>query len=475
MKLPDEGYPVNEIFDKLEELSENDIDPRSGKLFAHIYESGDEKLYEIAIKAFLMYIDKTMLNFTVYPSILKMENEVVGMVASLFGDKEVVGNFTYGGTESIFLALKTARDYFRKEKGFIEKPKIIIPYTGHPAFVKSARYLGLDIEYASINRELEVDINDLNSKIDRRTIAIVGSAPNYPYGTLDNIEKLSEIALENNIWLHVDACIGGFVLPFFKELGVEFYRFDFELEGVYSLSVDLHKYGYAPKGSSIILYKNDSIRKYQIYVNASWPGYPIVNTTVLSSRSAGPLAASYAILNYLGYNGYLKLARKILNAKTKIIKGLGKLGFEILGKPKSSIITFTSQEVDIFNLADMLKKSGWYVQLQPGSKTLGYPPSIHLTISPIHEETAPIFLETLKSAMEMAGEFNEEKFLDLIDTLNIFEAIEKGVENVMDILGLSGDLNFDEMSLINKLIYFLPPAMVEETFIDIVNKLYSPA
>ncbi len=460
-----EKLSKEEILRRLDELSSDDLEPEGGKLFSHIYDPGIDELKKLAEEAYIKYLEKTMLNFSIYPSVLKMEREIVSIVKTLFnGGDETVGNYTYGGTESIFLALKTARDYMKKKRG-IAKPNIIVPYTGHPAFIKSAQYLDIKVRYARLTEEYTVDVDDVNEKIDDNTVALIGSAPSYPYGTIDDIRALSDIALEKDIWLHVDACIGGFVLPFLRELGEEIPPFDFTLEGVKSLSVDLHKYGYSPKGGSIILYRSRELRLHQIYVNASWPGYPLVNTTVLSSRSAGPLAAAYATLKYLGYDGYLNLTRQILNAKKVIIEGLLEIGFKILGKPISSIVAFTSNDIDLYILAEKMKERGWYLQLQPGSAQLGFPTSIHLTISPIHSKTAHQFIEEIK---ELSGDPRVWSYKPEIPE-EIFSLDD--LDRLMDALGLK-DLKFSRMDLVNRLIHVLPPDVVETTFREIVNELF---
>ncbi len=472
MKIPEDGLDRDKIFEDLKKMASRDLDPKSGMLFSHIYETGDDKLYEVAVEAYKMFMDKTMLNFTVYPSILDMENRIISMVSKLFHGENPSGNFTYGGTESIFIAMKAARDYYRHIYGYDERVKIVIPYTGHPAFIKAAKFLGIEISYAKVDESYEVDIEDVKGLLDGKAIILVGSAPSYPYGVIDDIKALSEIAMEKNYWLHVDACIGGFILPFFKMLGEDIDDFDFILEGVKSLSADLHKYGYTPKGASVILYRDREYRKYGLYINASWPGYPLVNTTILSTRSAGPLAASYAVLNYLGIKGYLRYAKSILNAKNKIINGLSKMGFQIIGRPKSSIVAFTSREIDIFKLADILRRLGWYVQLQPGSKSLGFPPSIHLTISPIHERLIDGFIEDVKKGIEL---IEEEGSIDIGNILSLFDLeISKmsDASTLMDLLGLR-EMDFSNMEVINKLIHYLPPETVENTFLEIINHLYT--
>lgn len=478
MNIPKTSAKKEEILKKLEELSRDDLNPTSGRLFAHAYETGLKELYYIVREAYLKYLNKTMLNFTVYPSILKLENQIVSMTASLLnGDENVVGNFTYGGTESIFIAMKAARDFFFKRKGKNKTPEVILPSTGHPAFYKSAHLLGLKLKVVSVDPStFKVDIDEVNEEITDRTAMIVGSAPNYPYGTVDDIKGLGELSLDHDTWLHVDACIGGFVLPFFKKLGVVIPKFDFEVEGVTSLSVDLHKYGYAPKGASVILYRSKEYRLYQLYINASWPGYPLVNTTLLSSRSSGPLAASWAVLNYLGEEGYLRLARKILNAKNKLLKGLKDQGFRILGNPESSIIAFTSDNINVFLLADYMRHRGWYIQVQPGSKYLGFPPSIHLTISPIHDKLAEGFLKDLEESVKLVEKVGEplvKKFIKLLGIgIKSPEELSKDVPSIMEALGISGKTVSGDMALINMLIRELPPDIVEYLFGLIINELF---
>ena len=477
MNLPKKTQDGKMVLEKLKEYSSEDMDPHNGRMFSHMYGTDLEELKTLAKKAYYMYMDKTMLNFTVYPSILRIENEIISMTRSLLnGDENVVGNFTYGGTESIFLAVKAARDYHRNKVNTSDIPEIILPATAHPAFYKSAHYLGLKVVRAPIDPStLKADIEKIKEAITDRTSMIVGSAPNYPYGVIDDIEALGEIASEKKLWLHVDACIGGYVLPFFRKLGEPIPRFDFEVEGVISLSTDLHKYGYTPKGASVILYRDKEYRLHQLYVNASWPGYPLVNTTVLSTRSAGTLAAAWVVLNYLGEEGYLKLAEMILNAKRKLMDGLHNLGYEILGKPQSSIVTFTSDEVNIFILADYMRSKGWYIQVQPGSRYLNFPPSIHLTISPIHCKLIDIFLKDLEESMEEVKKIPEPPVKEVITQLKIGERspeqLAEEMPLILDVLGLSRGID-KEMALINMLLYEIQPDIVEYLFRLIVNELF---
>lgn len=470
--LPKKSRPHSEVLALLDDTSKEDMNPHSGMMWAHSYEHGIEELWKTAYQAFLKFLDKTMLNFTVYPSILKLEREVVGIVASLMnGGEEASGSFTYGGTESIMLAVKAARERFKKEKGSSTVPEMILPLTGHPAFWKAAEYLGVKVVQVKVDLEYyKVDLEEVKENINSKTALIVGSAPNYPFGTIDDIKGLGEIAEDDKVWLHVDACMGGFILPFFEKLEEKIPVFDFRVSGVTSISVDLHKYGYTPRGASVVLYRESRDKIGQIYVNASWPGYPLVNTAVLSTRSAGPLAAAWTVLNCLGEEGYLKLARKVLNARNKLVEGLKRLGFKILGTPESSLLTFTHEEVSVSQIVELMKKKKWYLQVQPGSIHLNTPKSIHLTISPIHEGKVEDFLKDLEESLEQAKQEPPPPIE------KVLEEISKGIslERAMKILGLERGEPPKDMRLINELIYLLPPETVESVFKELINELFKP-
>ncbi len=470
MRFPYEGEDPGVILEKLVSISKGEPEPGSGRMFTHSYETGDPALKELLRKAYELYMDKTMLDFTVYPSILRLESEIVRAVASLMdGDEEVTGSFTYGGTESIMLAVKAARDYFRAS-GRTETPEIILPYTAHPAFLKASAYLNLKPVLVPVDPGSgKVDIEAVNERIGRNTALIVGSAPNYPYGSVDDIKSLSDIAIDNKVLLHVDACIGGFILPFLKDLGEKIPEFTFKLKGVTSISIDLHKYGYAPRGASIVLFRNRDLKRHSIFVGTKWPGYPLVNTAVLSTRSAGSLAASWAAMNYLGYKGYLRMASKVLNAKRKLVTGLRSLGLRIVGEPESSIIAFTKEDINVTTLSIDLAKKGWRLQIQPGSIHLGFPPTIHITINPIHEELAEIFLEDLGEALQKHRPPAVEKNLEHIISI----AEKEGYRRALEALGIWGSpiIPEESMVLINELIKLTPPDLVEEILAEAISTL----
>jgi glutamate/tyrosine decarboxylase-like PLP-dependent enzyme len=343
------------------------------------------------------------MDYHAFPSTLKLENDVIAMMASLLNGKEgAAGTFTTGGTESIILAMKAARDTFLETHHSV--PEIILPVTAHPSFSKAVEYLGFKEIRIPVDSNYLADIELMRKAITDNTAMMVGSAPSFPYGTIDPIKELSDIALENNLWLHVDACVGGMILPFLKRLGVKLPEFDFNLPGVSSISVDLHKYGFTPKGSSVIMYKNEELRKHQIYVNARWPGYPMSNAGMQATKSAGPLAGSWAIMNYLGFKGYTELASKTLHAYKTISTGIVKIGYEITGKPDATIFAFQDTKNNIFQTGVKMIEKGWYPQIQPSNKELGLPSTIHLNICPVHVEVADEFLSDLETIHRNTGE-----------------------------------------------------------------------
>ncbi|WP_333638888.1 aspartate aminotransferase family protein [Pyrobaculum aerophilum] len=399
-----------------------------GKFFAYLYETGNNELKNIAFKTLLQFYDKNMLDFTVYKSAIYFEKQVINFTKELLhGDQDVVGTFTYGGTESIMLAVLSARNSYWKKWGKDVVPELVAPFTIHPAFLKAAHYLGLKVKIVDINHNKKVDVEALKNAITNKTALVAVSAPNWPYGTIDPVKEVAEITREKNILLHVDACVGGFILPFFEKLGEKVEPFDFRVEGVTSISADIHKYGYAPKGASVVLFKNADLKKESIFVDLTNPGYIFVNTAVLSSRSVGPLAAAYATITYLRSEGYLQLAKQILEAREKILLGLKKLGFDTLGPLESPILSLTNQDIDLVLYTLEMRKRGWHFHLQRGVSRYNIPINIHLAISPVHKYTAVEFVKDSQESIEkirgMKFEIRLEEILQDVQTGKIDSSI----------------------------------------------------
>jgi len=411
----------------LEKAKAEDVDPRSGRLFAYVYEAGDENIRKVAQKALLEYAEKNLLDFTVFRSALFFEREVVGFAKALMhGGPEVVGSFTFGGTESIMLAVKAARDHYKKREGASRVPKILAPATIHPAFLKAADYLGLKVVRLPI-RGTKADVDVFAEAVGDDVALIALSAPNWPFGTVDPVEEIAEIAMDKKVLLHVDACLGGFILPFFEMLGEPVPKFDFRVEGVTSISLDYHKYGYAPKGASVVLFRDPELKKCSMYVDVSSPGYVFVNQAVLSSRPEGPLAAAFAVMKYLGVEGYKRLAEKVLKARNVIYHGLKELGFKSVGRVESSVLALYNNDVDLIGFVSNIKRLGWHVSLQRGLREHGIPDNIHLVISPIHADVADAFLSDAKKALEMKPEVSAKQLYDIIER-GAFDELVKGLQ-----------------------------------------------
>ena len=341
------------------------------------YHAGDEHRAYLN-RVFSLFSHVNTLQFDVCPSMFKMESEIISMTAKMLNadavpqhnpTDAVCGTMTSGGTESILMAMKVYREWARAEKG-IEAPEVIMPHTAHPAFDKAGEYFGIKIIHVPVDPpDFRVDPAAVEAHINANTAAIVGSAGNYPYGLIDPLDKLSEIALNHKIGFHVDGCLGGFILPWIEKLGYDVPVFDFRLPGVTSMSADTHKYGFALKGTSVVLYRNNNLRRYQYFNVPDWPGGLYASPTAAGSRSGGLTAATWASMVYLGQEGYLAAARAIMDVADAIKKGVQEIPeLLLIGKP-TFVISFRSEEVDVFHVNDFMKTRGWrfnVLQLPPG-------------------------------------------------------------------------------------------------------------
>lgn len=399
MKLSKTGRAKDDLFGEMEKVKEHDIKWKEGKAFSLVFNGGQE-LSDIIKDAYCMFFSENGLNPSAFPSLKKFENEVVGMTASLLsGGEKAAGSMTSGGTESILMAIKTAREWARVNKPHIKNPELVMPISAHPAFNKGGHYFGVKIVAVPTREDFRADVELMEKAINENTILLVGSAPSYPQGVIDPIEELSQIALNKNILMHVDACVGGIVLPFYRKLGVTLPKFDFELEGVTSMSVDLHKYGYAAKGASVVVYKTKELRRHQFFVTTDWPGGMYGSPTVLGTRPGGAIAAAWAIMNYLGEEGYLKLIGQIRETTEEFKKRIKETPeIDLAGNPDMSVLCLVSKSVDIFQVGDCMAARGWHLDMQQD------PNSLHLTVSAAHKDTIDEFFSDLtESAREVKG------------------------------------------------------------------------
>ncbi|WP_406462397.1 aminotransferase class V-fold PLP-dependent enzyme [Streptomyces sp. NBC_00111] len=406
--LPD-GRPATEVLAELRALREADAPTRGGRTFAYVYDAGLEGLDELAAEAYTAFATVNGLDPTVFPSVARLENDVVGAVAALLGAPGAQGTFTSGGTESILLAVKTARDHARTVRGITE-PQLVLPSTAHAAFHKAAAYLGVETVVVPVDPvTFRADAAATAAALTDRTALVVASTPSYAHGVIDPVAGIAAAAAARGVLCHVDACIGGWILPYLRRAGREVEPFDLSVPGVTSLSVDLHKYAYADKGASVVLYRDAELRRHQYFAHAGWPGYPVVNPTVQGTKSGGLLAQAWAVLQYVGEAGYTALAGRVAEASDRLLAGLRSLdGVRVLGDPAAGLVAFTvSREGDgdpdlslLLHLADEMRELGWY--LQPQLSFDGLPPNLHLTLTPATVGQVDALLGDLGTALAKA-------------------------------------------------------------------------
>lgn len=482
MKIPALGMSKQAVADALDQMKKDDLAWRSGRAFAYVYDGGRE-VEEVGKQAYMAFLTENGLDPTVFPSLLRLENDLVAMArAHLGGDDEVVGNFTSGGTESIMLAVKTARDasIARRPALASEVCEVVLPTTAHAAFFKSAHYLGVKAVPIPVGDDYRADVAAMRAAINDRTILLVGSASSYAHGTVDPIGALSELALEKKLLLHVDGCIGGFLLPYFKKLGASVPDFDFRLPGVTSMSMDWHKYALCPKGASVVLYRNKDLRRHQIYACSSWAGYTMVNNTIQSSKSGGPMAAAWAVLHHVGEEGYLRFARGLLDARDRILAGLAAIAdLRVLGSPEMSLIAFTARDpskLSVFALADAMKARGWYVQPQLAFQNS--PANLHLSLQPSNLPWTEPFLADLAAAV------NDTRGVSLAEVEQMAAGLAQQLDpstaadmlpQLLAMAGLTGGGKMPEkMADVNTLLNALPRPLQEKLLVEFVNQMFTP-
>jgi len=392
--LPDDGIPAEQILAELREMRAGDLPTHGGRLFAYVYDPALDGLDELAEAAHALSAHVNGLDPTAFPSLLAMENALVGAAARLLGGDRAVGSVTSGGTESILLAVKAARD----ARPDLSTPRIVVPSTAHAAFAKAAHYLRVALDVVPVGADLRADPPATAAAIREDTVLVAGSAPSYAHGVVDPIPELAALAAERNVRMHVDACFGGWVLPYLRRLGAGLPEFDLAVPGVTSISVDLHKYAYAPKGVSILMHRTEELRRPQYFAYAGWPGYTMVNPVVSSTRSGGPIAAALATLRAIGDNGYLALAARTRDAVATLAAAVANTeGVRLFAPPETTVVCLASAGVDLFVLADELAARGWHTQPQMAFGDL--PPTIHLTVTAAVAATAGEFASALADAV----------------------------------------------------------------------------
>lgn len=393
MRIPKSGNKPELILEKLKEAKDKDVDWEGARNWSLVYYAGKEHT-DFLKEVSNLFFSENAAGISMFPSLQNMEARVVSMLASLLGGTDdTAGTMTSGGTESILLAMKAYRDQAREERPDIKTPEILVPASAHPAFNKAAQYLDLKLVSVPIDRDFQVDISELRKSISEQTICMIASAPTFPQGVMDPIAEMGEIAKANEMGLHIDACLGGFMLPFIKNIGFQVPMFDFQVPGVTSISTDLHKYAYAAKGASAILYKDSSLRRYQFSVFPDWAGGVYASPTMMGTRPAGPIASAWAALMVQGEDGYIDIARRTMAVTQRLIAGIRSLKhFHILGNPVMSVFSFNSSTLDMHKIGDRMATMKWQINRQNN------PDALHMIVTINHEAVVDEFLSDLEKA-----------------------------------------------------------------------------
>tara|TARA_B100001971_G_C18267964_1_gene595968 strand:- start:22013 stop:23521 length:1509 start_codon:yes stop_codon:yes gene_type:complete len=442
--IPKAGLSEKEIYDQMDAMKGDDYSWDSGRVFCLVYPV-DNSHHNFLKESYGKFISENFLNPMAFGSLKKMEREVVRMSINLMnGDDNCVGTMTSGGTESIIMAVKAAREMARKQRPWILKPELVAPDSAHVAVEKACKYF--DIKYIPIKTkdDFTADVKAMKKATNRNTIMIYSSAPQYPQGVIDPIEELGEFASKKKIPLHVDACVGGFMLPWLEKIGEPIEKWDFRVKGVTSISADLHKYGFAAKGASVILYKDMKYMKHQFFITTNWPGGIYASPNFPGTRPGGAIAAAWGTLKKFGEDGYIEQAKKTIEVAKEWRKRLNEIPeLEVLGNPKATLFSFksNSKDLDIYALADVMMEKKWFFDRQQ------YPASIHMTIMPSHEKSIDDFFTDLSAAIEhvkahpeLANSGNAAMY-GMMAKLPVRGFVKKSVEKVMESMwGATGEL-----------------------------------
>ncbi len=470
--FPEQGRARAAVLAELSAARSKDL-AADGRAFAFVYDAG-ASLRELAREAFADCMGVNGLDPTVYPSARQLENGVTrACLELLHAPAGAVATATAGGTESVMLAVKAARDYCRTTKPHVTRPKLLLPETAHACFHKAAHYLGLEVVLVDVDASFRADVEDARRKLTDDVVLMVGSAPSYAHGVMDPIAELAALAAQTGTLMHVDACVGGCLLPFMKDNGVDVPPFDFELPGVTSMSMDLHKYGFAPKGISVVLQRTRALRDAQYYACATWTGYSIVNSTSLGSKSIAAMAAAYALIQHLGREGYRERVAAMWRAtETMVARIEAEPHLLLLARPDTNLLAFTTREGDVFELADRLTERGWHVQ--PTYAFGRSPAHIHLTLDPGNAANVEAFARELEQCLEGLPP-TETPEPGVVAMLEAVGAGAGGVDTgaLMAQLGITDGQLPQRAALIHRLLNAASPATRERLLVAFIGELFT--
>ena len=397
--MPPKGWSAVDVFEGLEAMRTRDVRWREGRAFSLAYHAGAEAL-AVAEEAYRRFSGENALSTDAFPSLKQIQAEVVAMAGVWLGaTPSSAGFMTSGGTESILMAVKAARDRLLAERQ-IRQPNMVMPTSAHAAFAKAGAYFGVEVRRVAVGSDWRADVAAMQSQVDKNTVLIVGSAPQYPQGVVDDIVGIAKIASDAQINCHVDACMGGVTLAYLQRLGENIAPWNLQVPGVSSISVDLHKFGYTSKGASVIMYASKHLRSFQGFVTDDWLGGVYGSSGVLGTKSGGSMASAWAVMHFLGDDGYLRLTRQAREATLQLATVVrNKPELVLRAEPESTLLCFGAQNpsaLNVFAVADELSKRGWYVDRQTP------PDSLHCTVNAIHHDKIDWFARDLHESVSIA-------------------------------------------------------------------------
>jgi sphinganine-1-phosphate aldolase len=469
---------MSDVLERLRAMQAGDVPVHGGRTLAYVYDSGLAEADRVGREAVAAYAGSNGLDPTAFPSLLTMENEVVGFAAGLLDAPDTgVGTVTSGGTESVLLAVQGARD----SRPDVVRPRMVLPSTAHAAFHKAAHYFGVEAVLVDVGPDFRADAAAMAAAIDDDTVLVVASAPSYAHGVVDPVTEIAAAAAARGVRCHVDACIGGWVLPYAERLGRPVPPWTFAVDGVTSISVDLHKYAYAPKGSSILMHRTPELRRPQFFASADWPGYTMLNPTMQSTKSGGPLAGAWAVVNTIGDEGYLELARQVFDGIDRLVAGVREIpSLRVVAQPDSTLVALaTDGSCDVFTITDAMTAAGWWVQPQLSFR--GSAPTIHLSLS---AATAPLvdeFLGALGAAVTAAVGSGpvaiDPGVVDFVRGLDAATLSDEDFDGLLAAVGMAGTGGVglpDSMAEINALLDLASPALREALLTVFLDRLSRP-
>jgi glutamate/tyrosine decarboxylase-like PLP-dependent enzyme len=391
--LPKDGIAWPELRAQLAEAGKGDVDWRGGRVPMFIHYAGDDVL-EVAKQAYLMYFSENGLGLRAFGSLARFEADVVRMALTLMhGDEATCGAMTTGGTESIFLAVKAARDQAKQRRPGIGTPQIVMARSAHPAFDKAAHFMGLQPVRTELRADFTADPAAIAAAITGDTVMVVGSVPAFPHGVVDPIGEIAAVASAHQVWMHVDACVGGYIAPFAQQLGAAIPDWDFAVPGVTSISADLHKYGYTAKGASTLLFRDAESFAGMGWFFDNWPRGQYFTHTLVGTRAGGAIAAAWAVMNYLGEAGYRRITQRVLDTRAALQAGTAKLGLATFGDPQLSILAYGSPAIDTAAVGARMTGRGWLVG------HVAEPAGFHHMLNLTHEPVMGRYLDDLATCL----------------------------------------------------------------------------